>query len=271
MRQKVVSREYKAMLKRERFFGSRDGLIERAGDFWEFFKESIQGVAFDTDGSLHELEKQKTIRFYDTSGRHLQKNDYVFRERIESGTGKREVTLKFRHADRYISQDRDMTAAAAKKSKTKFEEDIKLPFKEFYAFSAQQMIPSGKSLTTLDDLAKLYPGLKKRLQPFQKDEAIEVVGDFVAQEIVVTGADFQIGKNPKVEAECALIVWYDKAGKQDQPVVVEFSFRYGNEREEYARAVAQKAYDVFGTLRVSFTDWIDFEGPTKTAYVYSRP
>ena len=45
--------------------------------------------------------------------------------------------------------------------------------------------------------------------------------------MVITGADFQIGENPKTEAEYALIMWYDEAAEEDRPVVVEFSFRYG--------------------------------------------
>ena len=73
-----------------------------------------------------------------------------------------------------------------------------------------------------------------------------------------------------MEAECALIVWYDDAGEEDRPVVVEFSFRYANEQEEFDGKAAQRAYDVFGRLKNLLADWIDSQGPTKTAYFYSR-
>ena len=96
------------------------------------------------------------------------------------------------------------------------------------------------------------------------------MGDFTAREVVSTGADFQIRKSPKVEAECALIAWYDEAGEEYKPVVVEFSFKYENELEEYEGEAAQKAYDVFGRLKDMLTEWIDSKGLTKTAYTYSR-
>jgi len=246
MKQHVVSREYKVMLKKERFVGLQVDLLERAGDFWHAFEDSIQDIVFDTDGSLKRVEKQRIVRFYDTADRRLRENNYVLRERVDLNSGKREVTIKFRHPDRYISQDREMVAADVENGKTKFEEDIKLPFTKLYSFSTKQPIADGKSLNKLKDLAKLYPDLKNRLKPYQKSEAIAVVKDFAAREIVITGADFQIRKSPKVEAECALIAWYDGAGEEDRPVVVEFSLKYENEREEYSGKAAQKAYDVFG-------------------------
>ena len=267
MKQNVVSREYKVMLKKERFVGSQVDLLERAGDFWNAFKGSIQDIVFDTDGSLNKVENQRTIRFYDSADRRLRENTYVFRERVDLGTGKREVTLKFRHPDRYISQDRNMAAADVENGDTKFEEDIKLPFIKLYSFSTKQPISADKSLNKLDDPGELYPDLKKRLKSYQPDEPIEIVGKLTAKEVVIVGADFQIRKSPKVEAECALIVWYDEAGEEDRPVVVEFSFRYKNELEEYDGEAAQSAYNVFGSLKDM--EWVDPEGPTKTAYVYS--
>jgi len=73
-----------------------------------------------------------------------------------------------------------------------------------------------------------------------------------------------------VEADCALIAWYDAAGEEDKPVVVEFSFKYKNKQEEYDGATAQRAYDVFSRLKNRLGDWVDPKGITKTADVYSR-
>ena len=270
MKQNVVSREYKVMLKKERFVGLQIDLLERAIDFWDVFKNSIQDIVFDTDGSLNKIEKQRAIRFYDSADRFLRENNYVFRERVDLSTRKREVTLKFRHPDRYISQDRDMAAADVENGKTKFEEDIKLPFIKLYSFSTKQPISDGNSLNKLNDPGELYPDLKKQLKSYRDNELIDIVGDFTAREVVITGADFQIRKSPKVEAECALIAWYDEAGEEDRPVVVEFSFKYENEREEFDGEAAQRAYDVFGRLKDMLAEWVNSEGPTKTAYVYSR-
>jgi hypothetical protein len=48
---------------------------------------------------------------------------------------------------------------------------------------------------------------------------------------VLAGANLQIGKTPRVDAECGLIVCYDDNGARDKPVAVEFSYRYGNKDE----------------------------------------
>ncbi len=271
MTQNVVSREYKVMLRKDKFVGSQDDLLKQAEKFWNAFKNSIKDIVFDTDGSLDTVAKQRSIRFYDTADLRLRKNNYIFRERVDLKTKEREVTLKFRHPDRYISQDRDMNAADKKKGKTKFEEDIKLPFIKLYSFSTKQPIPDDKSLNKLNDPGKLYPDFKKQLKSYQGSESIQVVGDFTAREVVIEGADFQIGKKPKVKAECALIAWYDKAGNKDRPVVVEFSFKYENEKEKYDGEVAQRAYNLFDKLQNGkLGKWIDPEGPTKTRYVYLR-
>ncbi len=270
MAQNVVSREYKVMLKKQRFMGSQVNLLQRAAEFWHDFQGSIQDIVIDTDGSLNEIEKERSIRFYDTADRRIRRGDYVFRERVDLKTNKREVTLKYRHPDRYISQDRDMAAANVDQGKTKFEEDIKLPFIKLYSFSTKQPISDDKNLNQLNDPGDLYPDFKKRLKSYQKNEPIKVVNNFTAREVVITGADFQIRKSPKVEAECALVVWYDVAGEEDQPVVVEFSFKYENKQEEYGGKASQRAYEVFGRLKDRLGDWVDPEGITKTAYVYSR-
>ncbi len=269
MKQNVVSREYKVILNKEQFVGSQDDLVERSKNFWSAFKNSIQNIVFDTSGNLKKIEKKRILRFYDSMDRRLRENNYVFRERVDLRTGQREVTLKFRHPDRYISQARDM-AAGVENGKTKFEEDIKFPFVKLYSFSTKQPISDGKSLNKLNDPGKLYPDLKTRLRSYEENEPIDIVGKFTAREVVVSGADFQIRKNPKVDAECALIAWYEEMGEEDRPLVVEFSFRYGNEREEYDGEAAQRAYDVFCTLKDRLAEWVDLAGPTKTEYVYSK-
>lgn len=280
MKQKIISREYKVMLNKEHFVGSQTELLKQAKNFWLVFKESIKDIVFDTDGSLDEVKKQRTIRFYDSADHYLRASSYVFRERVDinlnSGKkGKREVTLKFRHPDRYVSQDRDMSAADAESGKTKFEEDIKLPFRSLYSFSTKQPISDSKSLNKFNDINELYPDLENRLKSYQGNITIDVVNNLTAIEKVIGGADFQIGDTPKVEAECALVVWYKNVGKEDRidinntPIVVEFSFKYENEKEEYDGEVALRAYNIFRKLEL-LEQWIDSHGPTKTQYVYSK-
>lgn len=270
MKQHVESREYKVMLRKERFTGLEADLLNRANDFWKAFNKLVREIVFDTDGCLNKIETQRLVRFYDGSDHSLWKNDYVFRERIDLNANEREVTLKFRHPDRYISQDRDMSAANVGNGKQKFEEDIKLPFLKLYSFSTKQPISDSKFLNKMDDPGELFPDLKKRLKSYQKDESIHIVRGFTAKELVITGADFQIRNSPEVKAECALIVWYKDSREEDGPVVVEFSFKYKGKGEEFDGETAKRAYDVFVRLKDELAYWVDPEGLTKTAYVYTR-
>jgi hypothetical protein len=121
----------------------------------------------------------------------------------------------------------------------------------------------------MDDPGRLYPGLPEALDAYDPDEPLVAVGNFTARELVLEGADFQIGKEPKIEAECALVVWYDAAGNAHRPVLVEFSFRYENDHERYEGAVAERAYKVFQELQEHvMANWVDGASKTKTAFVY---
>ena len=265
----VVSREYKLMLRAHLFTGAEDALLRKAGAFWGAVTQAIRDVVLDTDGDLDTITKRRFIRFYDTQSQRLRQNDYIFRERVDIVSGAREVTLKCRHPDRYVAQDRNM-AAEGQHSKAKFEEDIKPPCQALYSYSTTQQIAEDKKLNRMNDPGRLYPGLPEQLPMYDEDEALTVVGTLTARELVLTGADFQIGKEPKVEAECALIVWYDVQDDTQTPQVVEFSFRYSNNDEQYSGAVAKCAYDVFQRLQgETLARWVDPASKTKTAYVYS--
>jgi hypothetical protein len=202
---KVISREYKIMLKAERFFGEDQHLLEKAHFFWNDFVNVIDRIVYDTDGDLDTIKTRRLITFFDTATFCLRNNVYVFRERVEIGTEtgdeEREVTLKFRHPDRYLSGGRNMAAADGERSKTKFEEDIKPPFGSLFSHSTKQSIDPQQTLQKMSDIAGMFPDLNKNLDCFTPNETITAVGGFTAREVVITGGDFQIGRDPKVEAE----------------------------------------------------------------------
>src|SRR5262245_22835431 len=225
--QKVGSREYKVMLRRNRFNGDERELLRAANTFWRDFSRRIAGVVVATNGAFGRIKNHRLIAFYDTAKHHLYKGKYVFRERRDVDGGEREVTLKFRHPDGYIAQDRNMDASDREGMRTKFEEDIKTPFVSLYSFSTTLRFGPGKTVSELKDVARLFPDIKNRLGEFPNEAAVDVVGGFTAEELVLSGASLQIGKTPKVEAECALVVWYNHDRHKHRPVAVEFSYRYG--------------------------------------------
>ncbi|MEA5472404.1 hypothetical protein [Spirulina sp. 06S082] len=265
--EKVISREYKIMLKAEKFQGETAIFLAASALFWQNFKTNISEIVPEIKGNLDRIEKNRLIKFYDTKEKLLRTNNYVFRERIDIDENSQEVTLKFRHPDRYISQDRNMDARKKNKGTTKFEEDIKPDFLKLYSFSTKQKVSETKTLQTLNDISNLYPDIENKIPEFKKDREIVLVGDFVARETVITNAQFTIRKSPLVKADCALVVWRDREINPHIPLLVEFSFKYEDEKEEYTYKMAQRAYDVFQALQ-KMEDWIDPNSMTKTAYVY---
>lgn len=264
----IDSREYKIMLKADPFAGNENKLLETAGQFWSDFTQAAAGLVIDTDGNLDKLKKRRIICFYDTQFCRLHQNNYVFRQRADLQTGKTEVTLKFRHPDRFISQDRIMDARDVEKGTPKFEEDIKPPFVSLYSYSTKQEVPASASFNIMANIVSLFPDLETSLSDYQQHEEIDKVGLVTARELLVKGADFQISDVPKIEAKCALIAWYNNQGDPETPILVEFSFKYGEKNMDYDRKTAQRACEVFGESQK--LEWADPDSKTKTAYVYSQ-
>ncbi|MBN3958883.1 hypothetical protein [Nostoc sp. NMS8] len=262
MSEKVVSREYKVLLKKELFIGSEQELLKSAQNFWQAFSQAINNIIGEVNGDLQQIADQRIIRFYDTDEYLIYKNSYILRERLDANNNEREVTLKFRNRDRYISQDRNMNRGEAK-----FEEDIKNPFEVLYSFSDTQIISTDNKLNKIQDATQLYPDLLDKVSLLKAEQEIRTIGVTI-REIVIKGAKFQIRNEPRLDSKCALIIWYNNNHDPEKPVAVEFSFKYGDQNEVYSRKVAQRAYDVFHILQEILTYWVDLDSDTKTAYIY---
>ncbi|MEM7534127.1 MAG: hypothetical protein AAF639_18235 [Chloroflexota bacterium] len=271
LEQPITSREYKIMLQPHRFTGNRQELVRQTHAFWDIFSTVIRDLV-PTAGMLDTIDKERLVRFYDTAEHTLNGNSYVFRERVRPD--KREVTLKFRHRDRYVSQARDMRDKDGEDEDMKFEQDIKPPiFVSLYSFSNKRKIKPTKKLNKMDDPGRLFPDLPQRLgHDYDEDKALEIVNDFTAYEVVIEGASFQIDDDPVLECECGIVVWYD-GEFTETPIVAEFSYKYKEESgdEAFDAAAAQRAYDVFQRLQFDerLQEWVNSAKQTKTAFAYN--
>jgi len=265
--QTVTSREYKLMLRAARFVGDEAALNEAAAAFWRELAGIVLPSAVAVSGIDDITRKRRKVRFFDTADRSLRASDYVVRERVDLENGQRELTLKFRHPDRFISQDRDMKPAEAFSIDIKFEEDIKPRFQSLYSFSSTIVLDDDRVLETVKDVCKLFPGLAAASDEIPKDQALIAVGDFTGYERVVKGTTFQIRKDPQVFAECSLTLWYEQE-EGEAPILAEFSFKYEDPKEAYTATMARRAHDAFMAMQNELGDWLDAESMTKTAYVY---
>ena len=104
----VSSREYKLMLRAERFSGGQLDVLAAAESFRTGLARSIQQVVSangnPTPGRFQVLRKSKqvTVQFFDTSDRRLRNSSFVFRQRQPINGGQLELTLKLRHPDRFL-------------------------------------------------------------------------------------------------------------------------------------------------------------------------
>src|SRR6185503_19230926 len=103
--ERIISREYKLVLKAKEFVGGESVLVEKSELFWTGLNSLLE---LKCSGSLSEIGTRRELRFYDTGDSTLYHHNYIFRERKGEEDEKKEITLKFRHPDRYVSEDRDM-------------------------------------------------------------------------------------------------------------------------------------------------------------------
>ena len=263
----VTSREYKVMLTPSAFDGDDAAMRAVVDRFGSDVAAALEPLEIPTAGSFDTVKARRLIRFFDTDEHSLNSDKYIVREREDVDTGEREVTLKFRHPDRYVAADRSMAAADADAdARTKFEEDVKPPFVSVFSFSTTQPLASGHVLEQLSDVANLFPGLADELDEIPEVPLV-LVSDFVAREVVLEGAELLLGKRD-IAAECAIVAWYDEGEQDTTPVVVEFSFKYGDDQEDYRGSVARDAYEVLGVLQDGLAGWVDPNPRTKTTFVY---
>ena len=135
------------------------------------------------------------------------------------------------------------------------------------SFSTTIAVDDDITIQELEDVAKLYPGLADELDEFDRSAKLSLVRDFTARELVMKGASLLLGKR-EVEAECAMVVWHDDDDATTPPVAVEFSFKYGNNDEDYNGSLTRDAFNVLDTLHRSMDDWVHPQPQTKTAFVY---
>ncbi|MEL0659402.1 hypothetical protein V6255_09655 [Psychromonas arctica] len=227
---KVDSREYKILLNPSLFTGDESVRISKISDYWKVLKSLIEKGALKSEASGYlSLDKSRTVSFYDVQGScDLLNAGYSFRERVENG--KRKVTLKFRSADQLLASAQDLRGTKSK-AKSKFEEDVAVPFISTYSSSTTQKIGNSKNLNKMNDPIGLYPGLKNK--HFDENLAIEKVSDLTINEYVYKSANIDIVNIAGVmDTEFSLSLWYNESVSTTQAIVVEISFKSDNEHEK---------------------------------------
>jgi hypothetical protein len=298
--EKVTSREYKVMLNPSGFTGTDPS--SSVASLWTALKPIIDSTTGLKSGSVHRysgsfsLDKTRAVRFFDTTGSNkcvLNKANYIFRERVPmTGTtedsSKREVTLKYRDTDSYISAKKDMSGSDGD-AESKFEEDIarkvvtipsgsgtvrvtdvKATMTSLYSFSTNEPISSSKNLNAMDDPLGIYPGLAAGVSEenasYNTSDALVIVSGLQIYERVYTGGVIDLGG---LTAEVDVTLWYNKsASSYNTPLVAELSFNYelADPGDDFTHDVVWRAKQLF--LGLQSMSQLDPSRATKTAFVY---
>jgi hypothetical protein len=279
----ITSREYKLLLNTERFRDRIDG----AKLFWQMLEFLVRNqgneVIPDAADPDKNTELRRTTWYLDTPGFELQRANITLRVRDEAGEKKPfKVTLKYRMPDRYTAAGNNPAPDPdkVKKPDIKFEEDITPPFASKFSYSASFKAEELPRIETLEDVSRLFPGLKGQDVP--ATTPIRVVNGFRAHEVMHYIGKLKLDKMPTPRAarglpdfvvKVALSHWYLQENEDDYPLVTEFSFGFdANEGdddrlEKFPPTVVAGANRLFRDVQ-NQAGWLSPFGLTKTAYLF---
>ncbi|WP_407410296.1 hypothetical protein [Acinetobacter sp.] len=260
---KVTSREYKVFLDPIHFsYGNEASNINR---YFSAAKTAIENsITRNVTGAMS-FDTQREIRFYDTQGSCTLKNmGYSFRERIENG--KKEVTLKYRGYDHYITDFKDLTSHVSG-AKTKLEDDITR--KDNLGFvvvsSKSTTVPTSRSINDFEDINTLFAGFKNDYD-LSNNRALNQVSGLTIYERKYAGATIDLGE---FDADLELSLWYTQMPYANlNPVIAEISFKYSDQNANFTQKVVNRAALSFGALKGLAQYNAPTSTATKTQFVY---
>lgn len=265
---KVHYREYKILLKPERFFRR-----ERFEEYWGILREIAGhcGVKVKTnDRAFHSLVRE--VLFYDTNKFDLYRNAFILRKRTFYKDGwpepDHELTVKFRHADMDAAARVDIHPHLEGERRIKFKEEL-LPLRDeiggmrsLYSHNCVLVTPKIVLDKGLHDISNVFPALKDiDVSPETK---IELVNNVAVEEVQVDPGFFDFGHG--LEAKATIAVWRNRASETS--LVGEFAFQAKfhriDEIHQKAKTLSEKFYRA---VQTHAPEWVQL-GTTKTAMVY---
>jgi hypothetical protein len=265
---KVHYREYKILLKPERFFRP-----ERLEEYWRILCDIADhcGVGVETrKHGFHRLVRE--VLFYDTDNFDLYRNAFILRKRTFYKDGwpeaDHELTVKFRHPDMEAAARSDIHPRIEGESRIKFKEEL-LPLRDeiggmrsLYSHNCVLTTPKIVLDRGLQDIAQVFPAMADiDVSPETK---INLVNNVAVEEVEVEPGYFDFGHG--YEAKATIAVWRNRASETS--LVGEFAFQAKFHRlddiHHKAKALSEKFYRAVQTRA---PEWVQL-GTTKTAMVY---
>jgi hypothetical protein len=264
------SREYKILLKAERFVSAEEGC--------ELFWQLVEKVSTDFGLKTKAYRKEKPDReicFFDTVENDLYRQGFILRLRAEEitrksenemlpGLSEAELTLKFRAPELESVQNALIEPASSLNAEYSCEEDLVVKGgAAVIIFSASSKIPGLKRVpAAVEDLFQFFPGMA-RLGLSAQSKLAMVNNVCIVEKRIQRGAIYFGDKKTKT----IFSIWYEKGEKK--PFVAEFSFKVDLDSKNRARRIEllEKINSFFVELARRGKFFVNTE-KTKTASVY---
>ena len=259
------SRRYKLSLQATAFAGDEQATRRAVDRFWASVQSVLDGLGVETERLLDEVKRRRRVFFLDTAEHGFNSQCYLIRECVDETSGDRRLTLKFRHPDRYVTQDRDMTAWVAHEP-GRLEEIVSPPYDSVFTHSTTIGIGPTTEVRRVEQLLALFPGLARDLRGTDDDDEVSVVRHYSVREMVLGGGSLVLRPH-RTPVPCELMMWH-ATDDPTQPVCIEFSYAYGDDDEDYRGRVALEALDALRALHDGLPEWVDPDPQAKSTLVY---
>ena len=197
----ITSREYKILLDTDQLTYQSEAsdvenyTIELASVISQAINRNVFGSA--------SLDKERFVSYWDVPNVcTLRSIGYSFRDRVSRyDVNDRDVALKFRSPDRFISAFEDL-ASSRKKEKTKLEDDLLLSSDGDISIKVShstKISGYGKNINKIDDIYDDFPGFAEKYGEIDADTPLSLVGNITMYERRYKGQEIDLfGGKPMV-------------------------------------------------------------------------
>jgi hypothetical protein len=264
----VHYREYKILLRPERFSSKRDFL-----EFWEDANKTLKKLGLKVETAPHAFDSQvREVLFYDTPQFDLYNNHFILRKRTFYDQGwprnEHELTFKYRDSDLHAAANVDVRPQLGGHEEVKFKEELLLErdrlggMRTVFSHGCVLISPKIELDRGIEDITRAFPTLKRiDISPRTK---MELVNNIAVEEVQNTLGWIHFHHHFKGKATVA--IWRSRA--EEKSLAGEFAFQCKFDRlEDVSKESLELSEDYYKKVQLDCAEWIKL-GTTKTAMVY---
>jgi len=264
----IQSREYKLLLKPERFADE--------DDFHKFYKhihQVAEGIGVHLEKSEKHEPHMREVVFYDTPHFKLYTDGFILRKRTFFKKGHPEpnfeLTIRYRHPEAKVAAAVDMHPLLPCIHTVEFKEEI-LQLKDqpagmrmLYANDCKLDTPNVILTQRFETISQVFPALR-RVHSANPKATMGIVNDVTVDETLVHLGEIDFGG--KAQCKPSVVTWRNRS--TDRDMIAEFGYQLRFEGlASLQRKPRELSEQFFKTIQLECAAWVAL-GTTKTAMVY---